>query len=141
MTEELSIAAELEAPEANPELAEVAIFIETEGDKINFFATTRDDVPNEVSPAIIFAAFLRSNLGGLFNAAMAGWAASRQQKIVAEPPTRTILSADGNVARPDAALVLPAGYPPVSQGLDLESDKPLACDSRPDADAPCESCQ
>ena len=99
--------------------AECIVFLKSGQDgKLRIAFLPRDETPNTESPAMIFAAYLGNNFTQLAGEAMAlsishaavqmGEAPAAGQVMVATP-TRSVLDAQGNVARSDEApkIILP----------------------------------
>lgn len=98
--------------------AECIVFLKSDNGKLKISFLPRDAEPNTESPAMIFAAYLGNNFTQLAGEAMAlsishaavqmGEAPAAGQVMVATP-TRSVLDAQGNVARSDEApkIILP----------------------------------
>lgn len=90
---------------------EVLIFLKFNNGLINVQFLPRDEEPNQNSPAVILAGYINANLHQLIREAMDGYnkAQAAKNEIVRELPARSILTADGNIARrtDDVALYVP----------------------------------
>lgn len=109
------------------EEAEIVMCISSPDQKsVNIKFLPRDEEPNQDSPAVILASYLNANMAELvvdavttkreYDAAIAAGksnqeAANAPALRLAEAPGRSILTADGNIARrtDDVELILPPG--------------------------------
>lgn len=98
--------------------AECIVFLKSVDGKLSVAFLPRDAEPNTSSPAMIFAAYMGNNLKQLAGEAMAlsishqavleGEAPASGQ-VLATKPERSLLDAQGNIARTDEAprIILP----------------------------------
>ena len=109
-----------QALERRLETSEVIFFFDANDGKLNFGTLTRDDPPNQDSPAVIFAAYIHANFERLAGEAIAlhdsHEAAQRGQlpmgNVIVGAPKRSIVTPAGDIASEEApALVGPDGRP------------------------------
>lgn len=96
---------------------EVAILLTETPDGLNVSIHPRDAEPNQKSAAVIFAGFLQANMESLIRdarTAKARYESEQESSIATELSVKSIQTSDGNLARQDAKLILPAGYPPLN---------------------------
>ena len=98
--------------------AECIVFLKSVDGKLSIGFLPRDETPNTDSPAMIFAAYLGNNFKELAGEAMAlsishqavleGEAPANGQ-VLATKPERSLLDAQGNIARAEEAprIILP----------------------------------
>lgn len=95
------------------EQSEVIVFLKAEEGKLNISTLTRDEQPNQDSPAVIFAAFLNANFRELAGQAMALAMSHAMAEtgelphagtVIQESAKPQILDAGGKVARSDQPL-------------------------------------
>lgn len=96
--------------------SECIVFLKSDNGKLNIGFLPRDETPNTESPAMIFAAFLSNNfteLAGqamalsISNAAVQMGEAPAEGRVLVQAPTRSILAADGNIAKDAPVIVVP----------------------------------
>lgn len=88
---------------------EVMIFLKTKNGMLNVQFLPRDEEPNQDSPAVILAGYLNANIHQFICEAMDGYKAFKAKPtVIDEAPRRSILTADGNIARQtdDVAIVI-----------------------------------
>lgn len=99
--------------------AEVIIILSTKDGKLNVKMLPRDDEPDQDSPAVIFASFIDHNCKQLAHQAGSLHTAYKDalnpQLVTDASPRRSILNAQGNIARAtdDVNLILPATHDPI----------------------------